>query len=252
MPRKCQLVQHGDRKLVRPQKWANGHFLHKNYFRCRNPAARTPPALRKVGARLAVGWPPPCGRLARCLLLGRLLLAAEQPPALPPVKFLSHTYGMGIVVCHCSSHRNGWLPIFDAYGIFRLSIPHLWLVCYAIYIRTDAEASFIYLSHTYGMGIFACHYSSHRNGWLPIFDAYGIFRLSIPHLWLVCYAIYIATDAVRHQILVASHSYGWYGMVCHLYSRRCLRYRILVASHSYGWYGMSFIFASDAVGIGYW
>ena len=195
MPRKCQLVQHGDRKLVRPQKWANGHFLHKNYFRCRNPAARTPPALRKVGARLAVGWPPPCGRLARCLLLGRLLLAAEQPPALPPVKFLSHTYGMGIVVCHCSSHRNGWLPIFDAYGIF---------------------------------------------------------RLSIPHLWLVCYAIYIATDAVRHQILVASHSYGWYGMVCHLYSRRCLRYRILVASHSYGWYGMSFIFASDAVGIGYW
>ena len=44
--------------------------------------------------------------------------------------FLSHTYGMGIDVCfHCPSHRNGWLPVFDASGIFHLPMSFLGTAC---------------------------------------------------------------------------------------------------------------------------
>ena len=175
MPRKCPLVQQGDRKRVRPQKWANGHFLHKNYFRCRNPAARTPPALRKVGARLAVGWPSPCGRLARCLLQGRLLFADEQPSALPPVKFLSHTYGMGIVACHYPSHRNGWLPIFDAYGIFLLPMRYIHRNGWPLDLRSLRHIEEP-IFDAYGIFLLPMRYI-HRNGWLPMSDANDLFDL---------------------------------------------------------------------------
>ena len=64
------------------------------------------------------------------------------------------------------------------------SQPFLWLVWYVVNISIDAVRYrmlyllLLFLSHTYGMVIDVCFLCpSHRNGWLPMFDASGIFHL---------------------------------------------------------------------------